>query len=119
MPLNEARKRSRRQRSLDSSSGSDTDDGHDVGDSAGEMTISPLDQESRRRFLVHAGLLDTDSEASDGSEASENSNDRAFIGTYSDSDCTNIVFVVHALLTRTFMIPCPLIHRRFGAATTR
>jgi hypothetical protein len=82
--LNEARERSRRQRSLDSSSGSDNDDGHDVGDSAGEMTISPLDQESRRRFLVHAGLLDTDSEASDGSEASENSNDRAFIGTYSD-----------------------------------
>ena len=116
MPLNEARKRSRRQRSLDSSSGSDTDDGHDVGDSAGEMTISPLDQESRRRFLVHAGLLDTDSEASDGSEASENSNDRAFIGTYSDSDCTKgdiIVFVVHALLIRTFMIPCPLVYRRF------
>jgi hypothetical protein len=83
MHLNEARERLRRQRSLDSSGSSDTDDGHDDGESAGEMAISPSDQESRRRFLVHAGLLDTDSEASDdGSEASEMSNDRAFIGTY-------------------------------------
>jgi hypothetical protein len=105
--------------SLDSSSGSDTDDGHDDGESASEMTISPSEQESRRRFLVHAGLLDTDRKASDnGSEASEMSNDRAFIGTY--SDCTKDIFiVVHALLTRTFMIPCPLVHRRFGAATAR
>jgi hypothetical protein len=73
--------------SLDSSSGSDTDDGHDDDESAGEMATSPSDQGSRRRFLEHAGLLNTDSEASDdGSEASEMSNDRAFIGTY--SDCT-------------------------------
>ena len=119
MHLKEAGERLRRQRSLDRSSGSDTDDGHDDGESAGEMTISPSDQEPRRRFLVHAGLLDTDSEASDdGSEACEMSNDRAFIGTC--CDCTkDIFFVVHALLTRTFMIPCPLVHRRFGAATTR
>jgi hypothetical protein len=101
MHLKEARERSRRQRSLDRSSGSDTDDGHDDGESAGEMTISPSDQEPRRRFLVHAGLLDTDSEASDdGSEACEMSNDRAFIGTC----CTSI-----ATATRTFFLsfmPC-------------
>jgi hypothetical protein len=92
MRLNEARGRSRRQRSLDSSSGSETDDGQDEGESAGEMTtVSPSDQESRRRFFVHPGLLDTDSEASgDGSEASEMSDDSAFIGTY--SDCTKDIF---------------------------
>jgi hypothetical protein len=104
--------------SLDSSSGSDTDDSHDDGESAGEMAISPSEQESRRWFLVHAGLLDTNSEASDGgSEASEMSNDLAFIGTYTVATAPRtFFFVVHALLARTFMIPCPLVHRRFGAA---